>query len=88
MSELELLRKLPVSFVKLDAQAFKNLGTDVVEQILAESTLRMVRQLRRRVIVHNIDDGKLLDTWRKLGAEYFQGYALAKPTPVIFQRPD
>lgn len=88
MSELELLRKLPVSFVKLDAQAFKNLGTDVVEQILAESTLRMVRQLRRRVIVHNIDDAKQLDTWRKLGAEYFQGYALAKPSPVIFQRPD
>lgn len=88
MSELELLRKLPVTFVKLDAQAFKNLGTDAVEQILAESTLRMVRQLRRRVIVHNIDDPKQLDIWRKLGAEYFQGYALAKPSPVVFQPPD
>lgn len=88
MSELELLRKLPVTFVKLDSQAFKNLGTDAVEQILAESTLRMVRQLRRRVIVHNIDDSKQLDIWRKLGAEYFQGYALAKPSPVVFQPPD
>lgn len=88
MSELELLRRLPVTFVKLDAQAFRNLGTDPVEQILAESTLRMVRHLRRRVIVHNIDDPKQLDIWRKLGAEYFQGYALAKPSPVVFQPPD
>ena len=88
MSDLELLRKLPATFVKIDAMAFRNLGTDAVEQILAESTLRMVRQLRRRGIVHNIDDSKLFDIWRKLGAEYFQGFALAKPSPVIFQPPD
>ena len=88
MAELELLRKLPVDFAKIDAQTFKNLGSDPVEQILAESTLRMVRQLRRRVVVYNIDDLKMTETWRKLGADYFQGYAYAKPSPVIFQPPN
>lgn len=87
MAELELLRKLPVDFAKVDAQTFKNLGSDPVEQILAESTLRMVRQLRRRVVVYNIDDLKMTETWRKLGADYFQGYAFAKPSPVLFQPP-
>lgn len=88
MAELELLRKLPVDFAKIDAQTFKNLGSDPVEQILAESTLRMVRQLRRRVVIYNIDDLKMTETWRKLGADYFQGYAYAKPSPVIFLPPN
>jgi EAL domain-containing protein (putative c-di-GMP-specific phosphodiesterase class I) len=87
LSDLTLLRKLPVDFVKLDAQGFKNLGGDPVEHMLAESILRIVRHLRRRVIVNNIDDAGMMETWRKLGADYFQGYAFAKPTPVPFLAP-
>ncbi len=88
ISDLTLLRKLPVDFIKLDAQGFKNLGTDAVEQMLAESILRIVRHLRRRVIVNNIDDGSTMETWKKLGADYFQGFAFAKPTPVPFLGPN
>lgn len=88
LSDLATLRRLPVDFVKVDAQAFKNLAGDPVEQMLAESTLRIVRHLRRRIIVNNVDDAKLQETWRKLGADYFQGYAYAKPSPVVFFPPD
>lgn len=88
LSDLSTLRKLPVDFVKLDAQGFKNLGGDAVEYMLAESILRIVRHLRRRVIVNNIDDAGMMETWRKLGADYFQGYAFAKPTPVPFLAPN
>lgn len=87
LSDMALLRKLPMDFIKLDAQGFKNLGTDAVEQMMAESVLRIVRHLRRRVIVNNIDDVNMMETWKKLGADYFQGYAFAKPTPVPFLAP-
>lgn len=87
LSDLTTLRKLPVDFIKLDAQGFKSLGGDPVEHMLAESILRIVRHLRRRVIVNNIDDANAMETWRKLGADYFQGYAFAKPTPVPFLAP-
>ncbi len=88
LSDLTMLRKLPVDFIKLDAQGFKNLGSDPVEQMMAESILRIVRHLRRRVIVNNIDDATSMETWKKLGADYFQGYAFAKPTPVAFLAPN
>ena len=86
-AELAQLRKLPIDFVKMDAQAFRNLDSDPVEAMLAESVLRIARHLRRRVIVNNLDEVRLLDTWRKLGADYFQGYGLAKPSLVAFQAP-
>lgn len=87
LSDLTMLRKLPIDFIKLDAQGFKNLNGDPIEQMLAESILRIVRHLRRRVIVNNIDDANMMETWKKLGADYFQGYAFAKPTPVPFLPP-
>lgn len=88
LSDLSMLRKLPVDFIKLDAQGFKGLASDPVEQMLAESVLRIVRHLKRRIIVNNIDDATLIETWKKMGADYFQGYALAKPSPVAFLAPD
>lgn len=88
ISDLTLLRKLPIDFVKIDAQGFKNLGSDPIEQMLAESILRIVRHLRRRVIVNNIDDAGSMEVWNKLGADYLQGFALAKPSPVLFLSPD
>ena len=87
VSELAQLRKLPIDFVKVDAQTFRNLGSDPVEGMLAESVLRIARHLRRRVIVNNLDEPRMLDPWRKLGADYFQGYGLAKPSLVAFQAP-
>lgn len=88
LSDLTLLRQLPIDFVKLDAQGFKNVASDPVEQMLAESILRIVRHLRRRVIVNNIDEPRMMEVWKKLGADYFQGYAFAKPSPVAFLAPD
>lgn len=88
LSDMTLLRRLPIDLIKLDAQGFKNLGSDPIEQMLADSILRIVRHLRRRIIVNNIDDSTLTETWTKLGADYFQGYAFAKPTPVPFLAPN
>ena len=84
LSELTLLRRLPINFVKLNARSFKELATDPVEKMLAESTLRIVRHLKQRVIVSQIDTAITLETWKKLGADYFQGDVIAKPALVAF----
>jgi diguanylate cyclase (GGDEF)-like protein len=84
ISDLTVLRQLPIDFLKLDAQQFKGLLTDPIEQMVAESTLRVTQHLRKRVIICNIDDEATLDTWRRLGADYLQGYVISKPSPVVF----
>lgn len=88
MSDLTVMRRLPVDYVKVDALSYKNLSSDPVEQMLAESTFRIARHLRRRVIVTGIEDVRAQETWRKLGANYFQGFAFAKPSPVVFLPPE
>lgn len=86
--QLAQLRKLSIDFLKIDAKRFRNIVNDSVEQMLAESVVRLGRTLRKRVIVSNIDDTAALDAWKRLGVDYFQGFLVAKPSPVIFQTPN
>lgn len=86
-SDIALVRRLSIDFVKIDALHFRSLGTDSVEQLLAESLVRLARALRKRVIVANLGDAGALDAWRRLGADYLLGLAIAKPSPVVFYAP-
>jgi EAL domain-containing protein (putative c-di-GMP-specific phosphodiesterase class I) len=87
ISDISLLRRLPLDFVKVDSLQFRNISKDDVEQTIAESLIRLARALKKRVIVANLEDSARYEAWKKLGADYFQGHVIAKPTPVIFLAP-
>lgn len=87
ISDVALIRKLQVDFIKIDALQFRNVMSDPVEQMMAESVIRLARTLRKRVVVSGIGDASSLDAWRRLGADYFQGFTVAKPSPVVFYAP-
>ncbi|AXQ29015.1 EAL domain-containing protein [Solimonas sp. K1W22B-7] len=82
--ELALLRSLPAEFLRVDATLYPAAASDPAEQALAESTLRLARALERRLIVHNLDDPRLADLWRRVGADYLQGNALSRAVPLVF----
>ena len=86
-SELDMLRRLPVDILAFDAPLFPRLHEDPAEQLLAEALVKVGRLLKRRVLITRIETAYQTEAWRRLGADYFQGYAIAKPTPVMFQAP-
>jgi diguanylate cyclase (GGDEF)-like protein len=83
-SEVQMLRHLPAALIKLDSRPYRGIADDEVAQIQAESQLRVLHHIGKRVIVTGIDDERALAIWRRLGADYLQGYAVAKPSPIIF----
>ncbi|MDB5986054.1 MAG: hypothetical protein JWR16_1107 [Nevskia sp.] len=85
-TELERLRALPIDFLKLDARQFPDIATDPLEQVLGESAMRVARHLNRRVIITGLDRDVWIEAWRKLGADYFQGFSLARPSPIPFAK--
>ena len=82
--DLAMIRRLPVDLFKLDGQIFPGLADDISEQILAEAMVRAMHQMKKRLIVTNLDTAELAEAWRRLGVDHLQGYALAKPSPVMF----
>lgn len=82
---VEQLRGMPVDYVKLDAAQFPRIAEDDIEQALAESALKLAKLIGGRTIIGAIDSEALASIWRRLGADYLQGQAIAKPSPVPFR---
>lgn len=87
LSDLELMRGLPVDFVKVDAMSFNRLHRDPLQRTVVESLLRVAHTLDKRVIVFNLDEPELVEAWNELGCDYVQGFLIAKPTPLLFTKP-
>ena len=85
--ELATLAKLPLDLVKLDARSLRRIAEDPLQHELAQSAVRQARMQSRRVAAVCVEDASSLIAWRKLGVDYVQGYALAKPTPIVFSVP-
>lgn len=81
------LATLPLDLVKLDARSLTRIAEDPMQQELAQSAVKLARLQSRRVAVVCVEDPSALNAWKKLGVDYVQGYALAKPTPIVFSVP-
>ncbi|WP_439638475.1 EAL domain-containing protein [Nevskia sp.] len=82
---IDLLRKLPISVLRLDAGAFARIVDDQVEQTLAETAIRLAKLNGARTLVTEIGSEAQAAVWRRLGADYLQGPAIARPSPVPFK---
>lgn len=87
VGDLATLAKLPLDLVKLDARALTRIAEDPLQHELAQSAVRQARMQSRRVAAVCVEDATSLNAWRQLGVDYVQGYALAKPTPIVFSVP-
>ena len=81
---IDLLRRMPADFLRIDARHFVDVGGDAVDQAIADSLIRLARTLQRRVIVTEIGDEAARATWKRMGADYLQGLVIARPSPVVF----
>lgn len=84
VGSIDLLRRLPAEFLRVDARHFVDVAGDAVDQAIADSMIRLARTLQRRVMVTQIGDESTRDTWKRMGADYLQGLAIARPSPVVF----
>ena len=82
---IDQLRKLPINLFKLDGSQFARIVDDQVEQMLAETAIRLAKLNGARTLVSEIDSEAQATVWRRLGADYLQGQAIAKPSPVPFR---
>lgn len=81
---VDQMRRLPAEFLRVDARHFVDVAGDAVDQSIGDSIVRLARTLQRRVIVIEIADEPAREAWRKLGADYIHGLAVARPSPVVF----
>jgi diguanylate cyclase (GGDEF)-like protein len=78
-SSLAMLRKLPAAELKIDRAFVTDLDTSADARSIAETIVRMARQLELRVVAEGVETEAQRDWLVKIGCDELQGYLFAKP---------
>ena len=49
--------------------------------IVLENTIRMIRQMEKKILVEGVETKEQIELLRKLGVDYLQGFYFSKPIP-------
>lgn len=78
-SGLNLLADLNPNIVKLDMALIRDVDSIRNKQIIVSNIVRMLNELKCRVIAEGVETNAELNCLRIMGIELFQGYLFAKP---------
>ena len=73
------LKNLPMDYLKIDGSFMRNLEKDSVNQAMVTAMIKLARTLNFKVIAEQVEDIATLDTARRMGVDYVQGYAVGRP---------
>ncbi len=80
-STLNLVHRLRPDFIKLDRELIREVNTDRVKDLIASKLLEIGHGLGIRTIVEGVETPQELQWARARGADFVQGFLIAKPGP-------
>jgi EAL domain-containing protein (putative c-di-GMP-specific phosphodiesterase class I) len=78
-ASLTHLRRLPLSFVKIDQSFVQGIGTDKPDERIVAAVVDLAANLGLRSIAEGVETHEQLDRLRELGCDQAQGYLFARP---------
>ncbi len=76
------LRHLPLDILKIDGSFIQGIEHDPINQAMVGSMQQIARQLGLRTVAEFVESEAALQTVRRLGLDYAQGYCIASPQPL------
>jgi EAL domain-containing protein (putative c-di-GMP-specific phosphodiesterase class I) len=80
-STLNLVHRLRPDFIKLDRELIKGVHQDHVKDLIASKLLEIGHGLGIQTIVEGVEQPQELEWARQRGADFVQGFLIAKPSP-------
>jgi EAL domain-containing protein (putative c-di-GMP-specific phosphodiesterase class I) len=80
-ASLTHLRRLPVTFVKIDQSFVQGLGVDQEDERIVAAVVDLAANLGLRSIAEGVETADQLERLRELGCDHAQGYLFARPLP-------
>jgi diguanylate cyclase (GGDEF)-like protein/PAS domain S-box-containing protein len=82
MSSFAYLQSLPVDYLKIAGAFLRHIESDPVEYAMVEAINRVGHVMRLKTVAEGVENFETLETLRKLGVDYAQGYAICQPEPL------
>lgn len=80
-SSLGQLKRLPVSFLKIDRSFVEGLGTSEQDDHIVSVVAELGHSLGMRIIAEGIEEERQRAVACRLGCDLYQGYLLSRPVP-------
>ena len=78
-SNMQSIFRLDFDIVKIDKSILWSAEKGQMGQIILDSSVRMIRQMRRKILVEGVETEHQLEMLKELGVDYAQGYLFSKP---------
>jgi len=82
LSSFANLKNLALDYLKIDGSFIRNLASDNVNQAMVAAMIKLARSLNFKVIAEQVEDLSALDSARRMGVDYVQGYQVGRPVPL------
>jgi Amt family ammonium transporter len=82
LSSFSTLKTLPMDYLKIDGSFISNLAADSVNQAVVAAMVELSRSLHFRIVAEQVEDQLSLDTVKKMGIDFVQGFIIAHPQPL------
>jgi EAL domain-containing protein (putative c-di-GMP-specific phosphodiesterase class I)/GGDEF domain-containing protein len=82
-SSLESLGEVHPDFIKVDGSVIKNIHREMIKQELLRSICQAADGMSAEVIAEGIETAEELETVRRCGAHYGQGYLFSRPSSEL-----
>jgi EAL domain-containing protein (putative c-di-GMP-specific phosphodiesterase class I) len=83
-SSLNLLHQLRPDYIKIDMELIRGVNTDGYKALIAEKIIEIAHSLNIKTIAEGIETAEELAWVQDHGADYAQGYLIARPTEPRF----
>jgi diguanylate cyclase (GGDEF)-like protein/PAS domain S-box-containing protein len=81
-SSLDVLRRLPVKYVKIDRSFIQNIETNSDDLAIVNGIISLSHSLSKKVIAEGVEHQGQLKRLLLAGCDYYQGYLCSKPVPA------
>jgi len=82
MSSFAYLQSLPVDALKIAGAFLRHIESDPVEYAMVEAINRVGHVMRLKTVAEGVESLETLETLRRIGVDYAQGFAIAEPIPL------
>ncbi|MCG8707880.1 sensor domain-containing phosphodiesterase [Brenneria sp. 4F2] len=80
-SNLNYLKNIPASIIKLDKSLIQDIKNDLASRTVVESIISMLHKLNYEVLAEGVEDKETLEYLDLFGCDEVQGYYFSRPLP-------